>query len=150
MWGFCRGSLAPLRRRQRRKHDRHFRLKTKKSRQRRTEFLPAARVAPRTLVMMEMEAAGSSRDPNLTVRNVPVDDQLAAGTAIDAEHAIVKRPVQVRVGAVDRRIQRCSDRRQYTVGERDEFAFTRHWRSARPGFTLDEPRSEAPSARHSF
>ena len=70
-----------------------------------------------------MEAARLGRHPQLAIRHVAVDDDTATGTAIDGEHAIVFRPIEI---AVIDCVDRGTDGGENTIGKGEECAFVEH------------------------
>ena len=69
-----------------------------------------------------MEAARFRCDPDLAARLVTIDDEFAAGAAVDGEDAVVQCPVDVGVALVECR----GDRTEHAVGQCDEVALGAH------------------------
>src|SRR5512132_2153005 len=78
---------------QRRQVDFDARLFAQQARQRRRELLRRSRVAPASVGGAEVKSARSRRDPDLAIRDVAVDDELAVRAAIDFQNAVVEAPV---------------------------------------------------------
>jgi hypothetical protein len=83
-------------------------------------------VAPLAVIRREMKAAASGRDPDLAIRHVTVDDDLAAIGALDLENAVLQRPIQVGFARLERNVERAADGSKRAVGSRYEFRFAGH------------------------
>src|SRR5205823_9495205 len=125
------GGLADTRRSfgrrdERRQCERQSTLRAQQFGEHGREIVARARIAPKASVGAKMKAAGARRDPQLAVRHVTIDDQLAPVGAFDFEDAIVQVPVDVGTAGFERGIECQSNRRQCGIGGSDKLGLGRH------------------------
>src|SRR5882672_799958 len=99
------------------------RLRLQQPRERRAEFLAAARIAPSSVVAAKMKPAAFRGNPDFAIRHMAVDDDAASVFALDRQDAVLQIPVEVGVARFERRIEREPDLVERRVGDGNECGF---------------------------